>query len=213
MSSEVPRRRHRWFAAWYDFFDRMGDERLLPLRDRLVANLHSHVLEVGCGTGKNLEHYRWEQIASLEATEPDPFMLRRARERLARLDGDTRAKVRLTEAPAEALPFPDAQFDAVVSCLVLCTVAELPRALVEMRRVLKPGGELRLLEHVARDDGMRRVQGAVQPVYGWFSAGCRLDRRTEDAVRAVGFELEVQERTSFSPLHPAFLGVARKPAP
>jgi SAM-dependent methyltransferase len=108
------------------------------------------------------------------------------------------------------LPFPDAHFDAVVSCLVLCTVADPARSLAEIRRVLKPGGELRLLEHVAAEGTWGGVQRLVQAPYGWLSAGCRLDRRTEAAVRGAGFTVEVWERTSFSPLHPAFLGVACK---
>ena len=210
MPNDLPQPRHRWFAAFYDPIDRMDDKRMIPLRKRMLEGLSGIVLEVGCGTGRNFELYDWAQVESLEATEPDPFMLGRARNKLEGLSEDARAKVSLTEAPAEALPFPDGHFDAVVSCLVLCTVADLARALREMRRVLKPRGELRLLEHVAADGRWRKVQAAVQPVYGWMSAGCRLDRRTEDAVRAAGFTLEVSERTSFSPLHPAFLGVARQ---
>lgn len=171
-----------------------------------LAGVGGRVLEVGCGTGASLAHYDWEAIERLEATEPDPFMLRRAREKLAAMSEDVRAKVTLTESPAESLPFGDGRFDCVVCCLVLCTVSDLEQSLGEIRRVLKPGGELRLLEHVARDGGWGRVQNVVQPVYGWVSAGCRLDRRTEDAVREAGFALEVQERAGFGPMHPVLLG-------
>ena len=214
MTEELPNPRHRWFAAMYDRMNRMSEGRMMPLRRRLLGGLEGEVLEVGCGTGTNLELYDWPSIASLEATEPDPFMLQRAVEKLEALEDATRpeampSKVRLTEAPAESLPFEDRRFDAVVSCLVLCTVADLERSLSEMRRVLKPGGELRLLEHVAADGRWRTVQDVVQPVYGWLSAGCRLDRQTEQAVRDAGFELEVWERPSFSPVHPAFLGAGR----
>jgi ubiquinone/menaquinone biosynthesis C-methylase UbiE len=212
MATEVPRPRHRWFAATYDVMGRAGEKQMAPLRRRLLHDLHGDVLEVGCGTGASFEYYDWDYIETLEATEPDPFMARRAREKIASLDEDARARVRLTEAPAEALPFEDGRFDAVVSCLVLCTVSDLQRSLGEMRRVLKQGGELRLLEHVAGDGARRMVQGAVQPVYGWFGAGCQLTRRTEEAVREAGFELEVWERMRFTPLHPGFLGVARKAA-
>lgn len=210
--SALPHPRHRWFAALYDCIDRGGRSRMDPLRDRLVAGLHGRVLEVGAGTGAMLEHYPWQDIDALEATEPDPFMLRRARERLDRMSEAVRSKVHLAETPAEALPFPDAHFDAAVSALVLCTVADPDQALAEIRRVLKPGGELRLLEHVAADGFRARVQRTVQPVYGWLSAECRLTRRTEDAVRNAGFDLEVLERPKFSPLHPGFLGIARKPS-
>jgi len=208
----LPRPRHKWFAALYDRFDRVGESKTLALRRSLLRGVSGSVLEIGCGTGKNFEHYDWAQIESLEATEPDPFMLGHAREKLAGLDAMARSKLTLTEAPAEGLPFPDERFDVVVSCLVLCTVADPSRSLAEVWRVLKPGGELRLLEHVAAEGTWRRVQDAIQPVYGWFAAGCRLDRRTEDAVTGAGFTLEVSERPKFSALHPAFLGVARKAA-
>jgi ubiquinone/menaquinone biosynthesis C-methylase UbiE len=210
MTNELPHPRHRWFAKFYDFFDHMDDKRMIPLRKRLLEGLSGTVLEVGSGTGGNFEHYEFGPIETLEATEPDPFMRGRAEEKASALPEAARAKLRLSEAPAEALPFPDAHFEAVVSCLVLCTVSDLSKSLQEMRRVLKPGGELRLLEHVAAEGRWRTVQGAIQPVYGWVSAGCRLDRHTEDAVRAAGFSLDVSERTGFSPVHPAFRGVGRK---
>ena len=210
MADAPPQPRHRWFAALYDRMDRSSDRRMQALRRRLLGGVSGRVLEIGCGTGNSFEHYDWSQIASVDATEPDPFMLQRAREKAARLGGAVGAKLTLTEAPAEALPFPEAAFDFVISSLVLCSVADPARALAEIRRVLKPGGELRLLEHVAAEGAWRTVQGAIQAPYGWLSAGCRLDRRTEEAVRDTGFALEVWERVSFSPLHPAVLGVGRK---
>lgn len=211
MPEGLPHPRHRWFAAFYDVTDRMGEKRMAPLRNRLVAGLRGAVLEVGCGTGSNFRHYEWSHI-TLEATEPDPYMRRRAEQRLEGLPVIAREHIRLSDSPAEALPFPDGHFDAIVSCLVLCTVSDLPRSLQEMWRVLKPGGELRLLEHVSREGKWGSVQRAVQPVYGWMSGACRLDRDTEQVVRDAGFELEVWERLSFSPVHPAFVGVGRKVA-
>lgn len=207
MADLPPAPRHRWFAALYDPMGRLNETRMEPLRRRLLQGVTGDVLEVGCGTGANLEHYQWASIARLEATEPDPFMLRRAREKLEAME-TARERAHLTDAPAEALPFEDGRFDFVVSCLVLCTVGDPRRSLAEMRRVLKPGGELRLLEHVAADGGWRKAQRVVQPVYGWLSGECRLDRETEALVRDAGFSLDVWERMSFSPLHPAFLGAA-----
>ena len=186
MAESLPRPRHRWFAAFYDFCDRLDEKRMNPLRDRLLDGLSGAVLEVGCGTGTNFEHYGWSAIDSLVATEPDPFMRRRAEEKLSASPAEVRSKVTLSDAPAESLPFPDEHFDAVVSCLVLCTVSDLEGSLREMRRVLKAGGELRLLEHVARDGKWGTVQRTIQPVYGWASAGCSINRHTEDAVRAPG---------------------------
>jgi ubiquinone/menaquinone biosynthesis C-methylase UbiE len=210
MAERLPQPKHRWFAALYDFCGRMDEKRMTPLRQRLLGGLHGSVLEIGCGTGANFALYNWRAIESLSATEPDPFMKRRAEEKLLSLPAEARSKVTLSEAPAESLSFPDEHFDTVVCCLVLCTVSDVERSLREMGRVLKPGGELRLLEHVARDGHWGTVQHFLQPVYGWASAGCSMTRHTEDAVRRAGFMLDVSERTSFSPLHPAFRGVARK---
>ena len=170
-STEVPRPRHRWFAAFYDFCDRKDEKRMVPLRRKVLDGVSGDVLEVGCGTGANFGHYDWTRVESLEATEPDPFMLRRAEPRVAALPEGAHAKLHLSEAPAESLPFEDERFDVVVSCLVLCTVSEVERALAEMHRVLKPGGELRLLEHVAREGAWGTVQRGVQPLYGWASGG------------------------------------------
>ncbi|HEY4684460.1 MAG TPA: class I SAM-dependent methyltransferase [Dehalococcoidia bacterium] len=210
MTAAAPRPRHRWFAAMYDVMEKAGEKRMRPLRQRIVGRAAGRVLEVGCGTGANLAFYDWSKVDSLDATEPDVYMLRRAEAKLAALPAETRAKVRLQEAPAEALPFGDSEFDTAVATLVFCTVADPGRALAEVRRVLKPGGTLYLLEHVAAEGRAGGVQRFVQPVYGWLAAGCQLSRRTEDAVRAAGFDLAVEERTSFGPLWPALLGVATK---
>lgn len=209
-NAPAPRPRHRWFATAYDLTSRLSERRLAPLRKALLRQAVGQVLEIGCGNGLNFAHYNFERVVSLDATEPDPFMLRRARPRLEALPPEARSRVTLTEAPAEALPFPDGSFDTVVSTLVLCTVSDLDRSLAEIYRVLKTGGMLLFLEHV-RAPGMRaRVQALVQPAYGWFASGCHLTRNTEAALRAAGFEVDVWRRTSFGPLWPVVLGVAIK---
>jgi ubiquinone/menaquinone biosynthesis C-methylase UbiE len=180
------------------------------LRELVAGEAEGRVLEIGCGTGANFERYRWARVESLDASEPDPFMLHRAEARLKKLPLYIRERVTLTEAPAEALPFPDESFDAVVATLVLCTVADLDRAIIEVRRVLKPGGTFRVLEHVAGHGFEAKAQRFVQPVYGWLAAGCQLTRETEAALSQGAFEVEVLRRERFGPLAPAFAGVARK---
>jgi ubiquinone/menaquinone biosynthesis C-methylase UbiE len=171
------------------------------------------VLEIGCGTGLNFALYNWPEVEIIEAAEPDPHMLKRADAKREALAPGDRSKLRLTQAPAEALPFPGASFDCAVVCLVLCTVSDVQQALAELKRVMKPLGEARLVEHVAADGTAGTVQRVVQPVYGWLSAGCQLHRHTEDAIRRAGFNLEVTERTNFGPLFPAFAGIARIAGP
>jgi ubiquinone/menaquinone biosynthesis C-methylase UbiE len=209
-TQSIPEPRHRWFAAVYDTISKADEKKMARIRTAVAGGAAGRVLEVGCGTGANLAFYDWSKVDSLVATEPDPFMLKRAYAKLEPLDDATRAKVSLQRAPAEALPFDDASFDCVVATLVFCTVGNLALALSEARRVLKPGGTLRLAEHVASTGFVAQVQRFIQPFYGWTSGGCHLSRNTEDAVRAAGFTLEVTERDSLGPLWPLFIGVATR---
>lgn len=200
---------HRWYAALYDRLARPQDERLTALRRTVAGGAAGRVLEVGCGTGLNFAHYDWSRVRNLEAAEPDPHMRLRAETRLRSLPAAQRERVRLTGARAESLPFPDQSFDNVVCTLVLCSVQDLEQSIRELRRVITASGELRLLEHVRANGFAAGVQQAVQPVYGWFSAGCRLNRDTKSALVAGGFEVEVLQWTAFGPLLPAFVAVAR----
>lgn len=204
--SATPDPGHRWFAASYDLMMKLSEKRVRKLRHQLLADLRGDVLEIGAGTGANFEHY--PQGVRVIALEPDPHMLKRAQKRLLDL-GRTDIDVRL--APAEQLPVDDAAFDAVVSTLVLCTVRDLPRSLEEIRRVLRPGGEFRFLEHVRGEAFLGRVQDVMQPAWGWFSAGCNVNRRTEPAISAAGFEITTVEHRKMAPWMPAIIGTA-KPA-
>jgi SAM-dependent methyltransferase len=117
------------------------------------------------------------------------------------------------DAAAEHLPFEDASFDCAVVTLVLCTVADVDAALAELRRVLKPGAEVFLLEHVGAGGAWGKVQRVIQPVYGWTAGGCQLSRDTEQSLRDAGFELEVTQRTSLgAPIFPSFVATARRAA-
>ena len=200
-------RGHRWFVAMYDRIAGPGDRRLFSkIRPRLLGDLNGRVLEIGVGTGASFEYYPSE--AQVTGTEPDPYMLERARRRLAGL-GVT--SIELRQAPAEQLPFDDASFDHVVSTLVLCTVRDQPRALAEVRRVLKPDGTLRFLEHVRNDESgfWGGVQDVITPVWRWFGAGCNPNRRTQRGIEQAGFRVEWIERMRIAPGTPAIYGVAR----
>lgn len=200
-------RGHRWFAALYDRMVGGCETRLgRTVRPRLMEGLGGRVLEVGAGTGASFAHYP----AALEvvATEPDPYMLRRARARLDRMGA---ANIELRQAPAERLPFDDASFDHVVSSLVFCTVGDLAEALAETRRVLRPDGTFRFLEHVRNDESRfwGGVQDTITPVWRWCGAGCHPNRRTQSAIERAGYRIEWLERVRIAPGTPAIYGVAR----
>jgi ubiquinone/menaquinone biosynthesis C-methylase UbiE len=159
-------------ALVYDPFLSLGERLGMAARRRdLLAPLHGRVLEVGAGTGLNLPHYP-AAVTELVLTEPEPAFHGRLRRRAG-------GAARIVAAPAEALPFPDASFEFVVSTLVLCTVADPSAALRELRRVLRPDGRLVFIEHV-RADSPRLAHWQDRLARPWraFAAGCRCNQST-----------------------------------
>lgn len=198
-----PFKGRRIHAALYDSFIRREPERLRRLRRTVVGGAVGRVLEVGAGTGASFPFYR--RTADVTAIEPDPFMLSRAQARATELG----RAIPLHAAPIERLPFADESFDVVVCVLVLCTAADPERGLREVRRVLRPGGTLRFLEHVRGDGWVARVQRILAPAWRLFAGGCNLDRDTESTLRRAGFEIEELSHARISWLTPAIMGVAR----
>lgn len=201
-----PRRGHRWHAAIYDAVIGPGERRLFSkVRPRLVGDLSGTVLEVGAGTGLNFRHY--PAGVRVVATEPDPFMREHAEERRR----SASASIELREADAQNLPFGDASFDHVVATLIFCTVPEAARGLREIRRVLKPEGTFRFVEHVRNDDSRfwGGLQDRIAPAWRWFGAGCNPNRRTRGAIERAGFRFDWIERASTGFGMPAIYGVAR----
>jgi len=149
----------------------------------LASGARGAVLEVGCGTGRNLPLYPQGQAVSVIGLDPSPEALRRAR---ARAPG-----VPLVRASAQALPFRDGAFDTVVSGLVFCSVPEPRQGLAEVRRVLKDDGALRMIEHVRSARPLRgRIQDFIQPAWTWAMGGCHPNRDTEATVEAAGFAFD-----------------------
>lgn len=173
-------------------------------RDALVAGLSGRVLEVGAGDGLNFEHYTGA-VTEVVALEPEPHLRAKAAARGVQ-------RITVIDGVAEQLPAQDASFDAVVVCLVLCSVASQPAALAEIARVLRPGGELRFYEHVAARGGAgRAVQGALDRSGLWprLAAGCHLTRDTEQAIRDAGLTVDETRRFRVG-LLPHVAGSARK---
>lgn len=200
-----------WFSPFYDrFMQRAEEDSLRVWRAELLSTLEGEVLDLGAGTGANVPYWP-EAVEHVVATEPDAGMARRLRER-ARSAG----KIEVVEAPAERLPFADEAFDAVVSTLVLCTVDDLAASIAEIHRVLRPGGRLVFVEHVASDKRPLRKLGqrVLEPLWKPIAGGCHLTRRSHEAIERGGFTLEDLTRESMRGAMPVVRetvrGTARK---
>ena len=172
-----------WF---YDAFLSLCERRGLGRwRAKLVAGAEGLTLDLGCGTGRNLPLYG--PTISVIALDPNGQALARARQK--------RTAIPLVRGTAEQLPFRDGAFETVVSGLVFCSVRDPVRALSEVNRVLRAGGQLRMLEHVrARGRFAARVQDVYQPLWTWITGGCHPNRDTEESVQRAGFQIEFESR-------------------
>jgi ubiquinone/menaquinone biosynthesis C-methylase UbiE len=210
MSAEV---RHPIFARFLAFVSAQaegGEED--DLRRELLAGLSGRVIEIGAGTGPNFKLYP-DTVTELVAVEPEDYLRGKAEEAAARGGRD----IRLVDALADRLPFEDGAFDAAVAAQVLCSVPSQAAALAELRRVVRPGGELRFYEHVLatspRLARLQRVAGLVTP---HLAGGCHPDRDTGRAIEQGGFAIERCRHFHFRhsvldlPVAPRILGAARR---
>jgi SAM-dependent methyltransferase len=205
----------RFFARFYDRALKATEENGLgAMRSELLAGARGRVIEIGAGTGVNLDLYG-DGVEDLTLVEPDPHMGAQLRKRLAERseDSETHAgasidpadalaepdkpiPAHLVAAPAEALPFPDDSFDTAVATLVLCTIPDPVAAIAEMARVLKPGGRLLFIEHVRADDpSSARWQDRLEKPWRFLADGCHCNRDTEAALRASSFTVESIDHT------------------
>ena len=204
--------RTRFFALTYDRqIAKTEKAGLRAFREGLLAGASGDVLEIGGGTGANLPCYG-PAVTSLTITEPEPSMLRRL-ESAARAQ---RPAARVLRAPAEDLPFDDDSFDVAVSTLVLCGVDDQPRALRELRRVLRPGGRLLFIEHLRSGDP---ATARLPDRLNWLNrlvVCCDCNRPTLDSIRAAGFTVTQVEHTELPKappfVRPTILGTATVPA-
>ncbi|MFI1975493.1 class I SAM-dependent methyltransferase [Streptomyces wedmorensis] len=210
-----PHVRHPLFARFYARVSVTADARggLGALRTELLSGLSGRVVEVGAGNGLNFAHYP-AGVTEVLAVEPEPH-LRRLAEEAAR---QAPVPVTVVAGTAEALPVESGSFDAAVASLVLCTVRSVPEALAELRRVLRPDGELRFFEHGAADSpGLARVQrGLDRTVWPLLFGGCHTARAPLSEITTAGFTLtsyrsfDLPDKGPRLPSSPCVLGVARR---
>ena len=183
-------------------------------RRETLDGLAGRVLEVGAGNGRNFAFYP-PQVEELVAVEPEPHLRALAVATTAR----AAVAVRVVDGLAESLPFADGSFDAAVACYVLCSVRDQRIALAELRRVLRPTGELRFLEHVQADRQPLRTLLAIgdRTVWPRLAGGCHAARDTLRAIEEAGFAVQRVRRFDFAPVRPLpavphVLGAARRSA-
>jgi ubiquinone/menaquinone biosynthesis C-methylase UbiE len=201
------------FARYFDRCGARNEERGgRELRAELLAGLSGRVVEVGAGTGLNFPHYPLS-VREVVAVEPEPYL----RGRAVRAAAAAAVPVKVTDGTAAELPAAAGEFDAVVISGVLCSVADVPAALAEFRRVLRPGGQLRFWEHVrSRDPVFAWSQQAADLAWPHLMGGCHVQR---DTLAAIGRVFTVEACRGFrfpasavlSPPAPRILGTARKP--
>jgi ubiquinone/menaquinone biosynthesis C-methylase UbiE len=163
----------------------MRNRDLLPYRQRALSSAEGRVLEIGVGSGLNLRFYP-TQVREIVGLEPAPRLASMAQ----RVAVDLPIATSFIDASAESIPLEDGSVDTVVTTWTLCTIVDVATALREMRRVLKPDGQLLFVEHgQAPDRGVRRWQDRLTPVWKCIGGGCHLNRPIRALIEGGGFAI------------------------
>ncbi|HET6547980.1 MAG TPA: class I SAM-dependent methyltransferase [Solirubrobacter sp.] len=207
----APAVRHPIFARVFHRVSPSMEKEVGRHRDELLAGLTGRVVEVGAGNGMSFAHYP-PSVTEVVALEPESYLRAKAEE-AAR---DARVPVSVRDGVADPLPFEAGEFDAAVASLVLCSVPDQLRALAELRRVVRPGGELRFFEHVRAESPRKaRVQAGLDRSGLWplMGGGCHCARDTVASIEAAGFAVERIRTLAVGPAwshtNPHVLGLAR----
>ena len=169
-------------------------------RAKIIPRARGRVLELGIGSGLNLPYYDADRVTCVHGLDVSVELWGLAGERR----GAAGVGVEFLEAPAEAVPLPDASVDTVVLTYTLCTLPDVPGALAEARRVLRDGGELLFCEHgAAPDPDIRRWQDRLDPVWHRLAGGCHLNRDAPALIEAAGFRIRSLDSTYLPGWRPA----------
>lgn len=196
--------RYNRIAPFYDLMEALLERGFQAWREKLWRQAYGDILEVGIGTGKNIPYH--PPGAKVIGIDLAPQMLARARQRARALG----ARVDLREGDVQALAFPDNTFDTAVATFVFCSVPDPVRGLRELRRVVKPGGRILLLEHVRLDGLAGRIMDLLNPLVVRI-IGANINRRTVENVKTAGLEIENVEH--LGPMGMVKLIVARPGKP
>lgn len=196
--SDLRNLQHPWFARLYLRLSALAEKSgAAEHRAALLAGLSGRVIEVGAGNGLNFKHYP-HTVVEVLAVEPDDVL----RAHAARAARNASIPIRVVAGHADALPAEAASFDAAVMSLVLCSVPDQLSALAAVRRVLRPGGELRFYEHVRSGRRWRgRGQDLIDPIWSRVAGGCHPNRHTVAAIRRAGFEVSEVDAIEFGLQH------------
>lgn len=200
-------------AFFYDRFMAKAEEACLKdWRQELLKQVSGDVLEIGAGTGANIEFYP-DSVTKLVLIEPDKHMRKLLK---ANVKKSNLINISIANGMAEQIKADDESFDFVVASLVCCSLTNLDAGLLEIRRILKPGGGLVFLEHVAATDGTKRKrwQNRINPIWRRLNGNCHLNRETELAILSAGFRIDQIKRESMRKampiVRPTIRGVALK---
>jgi ubiquinone/menaquinone biosynthesis C-methylase UbiE len=186
-----------------------GTKPVMRQRARIVPQAEGRVLEVGIGSGLNLPFYEPSRVSELIGLEPGAEIRRMAELNAQRL----RMPTHFLDASAEAIPLKDGSVDTVVTTYTLCTVPDAERAMIEIRRVLKPGGRLLFAEHgTAPDESVRKWQDRLTPLWKRLAGGCHLNRNMKALIERGGFHVDLLDTRYLPGPRPMtfnYLGIAR----
>jgi len=190
VATDTVRRRYQRLSSIYDFMEVLAELRYQPWREKLWSMVPGlHILEAGVGTGKNIPYY--PSGASITAIDLTPGMLQHARDRFEKMK--IPSKVELHLGDVQQLDFPDAVFDSAVATFVFCSVPDPVLGLQELRRAVKPGGRILLLEHMRSPNPiLGTIMDFLNPIVVRLM-GANINRKTMENVDKAGLEIEQVE--------------------